>query len=128
MKNCVKILLLAAAFQSLTASADIPLKDNSELVGKWNLYAEAAKFDGEKKAVKVEWDFQKDGTLETISTDSVGRTKEMKIAIKYAVENGELKKQTTPGREKYESCKVIEKEGSNMVLKCTYLYFFLTKI
>jgi len=128
MKNCVKILLLAAAFQSLTASADIPLKDNSELVGKWNLYAEAAKFDGEKKAVKVEWDFQKDGTLETISTDSVGRTKEMKIAIKYAVENGELKKQTTPGREKYESCKVIEKEGSNMVLKCTYLYFFLTKL
>jgi len=121
-------LLLAAAFQSFTASADIPLKDNSELVGKWNLYAEAAKVDGEKKAVKVEWIFQKDGTLETISTDSVGRTKEMKIAIKYSVENGELKKQTTPGREKYESCKVIEKEGSNMVLKCTYLYFFLTKI
>ncbi len=128
MKNCVKLLLLAAAFQSFTASADIPLKDNSELVGKWNLYAEAAKVDGEKKAVKVEWIFQKDGTLETISTDSVGRTKEMKIAIKYSVENGELKKQTTPGREKYESCKVIEKEGSNMVLKCTYLYFFLTKI
>ncbi len=128
MKNCVKLLLLAAAFQSLTASADIPLKDNSELIGKWNLYAEAAKVDGEKKAVKVEWEFQKDGTLVTTATDSVGRTKEMKIAIKYAVENGELKKQATPGREKYESCKVVEKEGSNMVLKCTYLYFFLTKL
>jgi hypothetical protein len=52
----------------------------------------------------------------------------MKIAIKYSVENGEIKKQTTPGREKYESCKVVEKEGSKMILKCTYLYFFLTKI
>jgi hypothetical protein len=128
MKKYVKMLLLAAAFQSLTVNAEVLLKNNSELLGKWTLYAEAAKIDGEKKAVKVEWAFENDGTLLTTSTDSVGRTKEMKIAIKYFVENGEIKKQTTPGREKYESCKVIEKEGSNMVLKCTYLYFFLTKI
>ncbi|GAB6141305.1 hypothetical protein JCM14076_20340 [Methylosoma difficile] len=128
MKKYVKILLLAAAFQSFAANAEILLKDNSELLGKWNLHAEAAKIDGEKKAVKVEWEFEKDGTLLTTATDSVGRTKEMKIAIKYFVENGEIKKQTTPGREKYESCKVVEKNGSNMVLKCMYLYFFLTKI
>jgi hypothetical protein len=112
---------------AISAHAEVALKDNSDILGKWNLYAEAAKIDGEKKAVKVEWNFEKDGTLQTISTDSVGRTKEMKIAIKYFVENGEIKKQSTPGREKYESCKVIEKDGSNMTLKCTYLYFFLTK-
>lgn len=128
MKKYVKILSSAVIFLVFSANAEVALKDNSEIVGKWNLYAEAAKLDGEKKAVKVEWDFEKDGTLQTISTDSVGRTKEMKIAIKYYIENGEIKKQTTPGREKYESCKVIEKDDSKMVLKCTYLFFFLTRI
>jgi len=115
-------------FFALSANADVVLKDNTEILGKWNLYAEAAKLDGEKKAVKVEWDFNADGSLLTTATDSVGRTKEMKIAIKYYVEKGEIKKQTTPGREKYESCKVVEKSGDNMTLKCTYLFFFLTKI
>ncbi|WP_432741639.1 hypothetical protein ABXJ76_15265 [Methylobacter sp. G7] len=127
MNRYVKILPLVAIFFTLSANAEVALKDSSEILGEWNLYAEAAKLDGEQKAVKIEWEFKKDGTLQTTSTDSVGRTKEMKIAIKYSVENGEIKKQTTPGREKYESCKVVEKEGSNMILKCTYLYFFLTK-
>lgn len=128
MKKYVKILPLAALFFAFSANADVALKDNSEILGKWDLYAEATKLNGEQKAVTVEWDFKADGVLQTTATDSVGRTKEMKIAIKYTVENGEIKKQTTPGREKYESCKVVEKEGSKMILKCTYLYFFLTKI
>ena len=130
MKRYVKILPLAALFFafSFPADAEVALKDNSEILGKWNLYAESPKLDGEKKNVTVEWDFKADGVLQTTATDSVGRTKEMKIAIKYTVENGGIKKQTVPGREKYESCKVVEKEGSKMILKCTYLYFFLTKI
>jgi hypothetical protein len=128
MKRYVKILPLAVFFFAFSANAEVALKDNSEILGKWNLYAESPKLDGEKKNVTVEWDFKADGVLQTTATDSVGRTKEMKIAIKYAVENGEIKKQTVPGREKYESCKVVEKEGSKMILKCTYLYFFLTKI
>jgi hypothetical protein len=128
MKRYVKILPLAVFFFAFSVNAEVALKDNSEILGKWNLYAESPKLDGEKKNVTVEWDFKADGVLQTTATDSVGRTKEMKIAIKYAVENGEIKKQTVPGREKYESCKVVEKEGSKMILKCTYLYFFLTKI
>lgn len=128
MKKYIKILLLAASFFILSANADIALKDNSEILGKWNLYAEAAKLDGEKKAVTVEWDFKENGVLQTKATDSIGRTKEMNIAVKYSVADGEIKKQASPGREKYESCKVVEKNGSNMILKCTYLFFFLTKI
>jgi len=127
MKKCVKILPFVAIFFALSAQADVALKDNSEILGKWNLYAEAAKLDGEKKALTVEWDFKEDGTLQTTSTDSVGRTSEFKVALKYSVANGVIKKQATPGREKYESCRVVEKDGSKMVLKCTYLYFFLTK-
>lgn len=127
MKKYVKMLPLAAIFFTLSANADVQLKDKSEILGKWNLYAEAIKLEGEKKTITVEWDFKDDGTLETTATDSVGRTPEFKVNLRYAVEDGLLKKQLTPGREKYESCRVIEKDNSKMVLKCTYLFFFLTK-
>lgn len=128
MKKYVKILPLAALFFAFSANAEVALKDNSEILGKWKLYAEAAKLDGEQKPVTIEWDFKSDGVLQQTATDSVGRTKEMKIAIKYVIENGEIKKQAKPGQEKYESCKVIEKDGSKMILKCPFLYYFLTKI
>lgn len=113
---------------AFSAHAEVALKDNSEILGKWKLYAEATKLEGEQKPVTIEWDFKGNGVLKQTATDSVGRTKEMKIDIKYSVENGEIKKQTKPGKEKYESCKVIEKEGSKMILKCPFLYYFLTKI
>jgi hypothetical protein len=128
MKKYVKILPLAALFFAFSANAEVALKDNSEILGKWKLYAEAAKLDGEQKPVTIEWEFKQDGVLQQTATDSVGRTKEMKIAIKYVIENGEIKKQAKPGQEKYESCKVVEKEGSKMILKCPFLYYFLTKI
>ncbi|MCF8007105.1 MAG: hypothetical protein K9K84_06815 [Methylovulum sp.] len=128
MKNYIKLVLVVMALFGHSVFADVVLKDNSDILGKWKLTSEATKIDGEKKQVKVEWDFKSDGTLLTTSTDSVGRTKEMKIAVKYSIENGEIKKQTKPGQEKYESCKVLEKDGNNMVLKCMFLFYFLTKI
>ena len=127
MKKYVKILPLAALFFAFSANAEVALNGNSEILGKWKLYAEATKLDGEQKPVTIEWEFKEDGALLQTATDSVGRTGEMKIAIKYSVENGEIKKQTKPGQEKYESCKVIEKDGSKMILKCPFLYYFLTK-
>jgi hypothetical protein len=128
IKRYVKILPAAAFFFAFSANAEVALKDSSEILGKWKLYAEATKLDGEQKPVTIEWEFKGDGVLQQTATDSVGRTGEMKIAIKYSVENGEIKKQTKPGQEKFESCKVIEKEGSKMILKCPFLYYFLTKI
>ena len=129
MNRYVKILPFAALFFAFSANAaEVELKDSSEILGKWKLYAEAIKIDGEQKPVTIEWDFKDNGILKQTATDSVGRTKEMKIDIKYAVENGDIKKQTKPGQEKYESCSVVEKEGANMILKCPFLYYFLTKI
>ncbi len=126
MNRCVKILPLVAIFFTLSANADVELKDNSEILGKWNLHDEAVSLTSPKKAVTQEWEFKKDGTLISSATDVAGRISALKIALKYSIENGEIKKQSAPGREKYESCKVIEKEGSNMILKCAY-FFFLTK-
>ena len=70
MSRCVKILSLLALLVAFSANAEVTLKDNSEILGKWNLYAEAAKLDGEQKSVKVEWDFKEDGALLTTATES----------------------------------------------------------
>lgn len=128
IKKYLEILSLSAIFFALSAHADVILKDESEILGKWKVTAEAAKLDGEKKKVIVEWEFLPGGVLQTISTDSNGRTNEMHIPIQYRVEDGIIKKQVSPGREKFENCKVVEKTGSDMILKCPFLYFFLTKI
>jgi hypothetical protein len=128
IKKNVKLFLLAAVFLAPTVNAEVTLKDESEILGKWKLYAEAAKLDGEKKSLISEWEFKPGGVLQTTATDTRGRTKEMIIDLKYSVENGDIKKQTSPGREKYESCNVVEKNSSGMVLKCLYLYYFLTKL
>jgi hypothetical protein len=128
IKRYLGMLPVAAIFFALSAHADVILKDESEILGKWKVTAEAAKLDGEKKKVIVEWEFKGGGVLETIATDAGGRTNEMHIPIKYSVEDGVIKKQVSPGREKFEDCKVIEKNASEMILKCPFLYFFLTKI
>lgn len=128
IKKRTALLPLTAIFFALSAQADVFLKDNSDILGKWKVSAEASKLDGEKKSLTVEWNFKADGALETKATDGSGRTQEMNIAIKYFVENGEIKKQETPGREKYESCAVVQKDGDQMVLKCKFLYYFLTKL
>ena len=127
MKTIKTLLSLSALILAFSANAEIKLEDNSKIIGRWQVTAEAAALDKEKKALNVVWDFQKDGTLVAIGEDTRGRTKEMSIPIKYSVEDGVIKKQTVPGREKYEDCAVVEMEGKNMVLKCKFLYFFLTR-
>lgn len=126
IKNKILMILIAVFFAS-TSSAEVLLKDNTEILGSWSLYAEAAKLEGEKKKLDVQWDFKKDGVLQTKAIDSFGRTKSFEVTLKYSIEDGNIKKQSVPGREKYETCKVIEKSDSDMILKCTYLFFFLTK-
>lgn len=127
IKNGVKCLPLVTLLFATFAHADVVLKDSSEILGEWTVTAEALKIDGEKKAIKSAWEFKSDGTLVSVSTDSLGRTKEMTVAVKYAVEDGVIKKQLSPGREKYESCSVVQKAGSDMVIRCTNLFLFLTK-
>ena len=63
MNRCVKILPLVAIFFTLSANADVQLKDNSEILGKWNLHDEAVSLTSPKKAVTQEWEFKADGTL-----------------------------------------------------------------
>ncbi len=112
---------------SAQAAEDIKLKDNSEIVGKWNLYAEAIALHKEKVELFSEWEFTKDGTIHTRSNDRFGRTKTIKIDLKYAVENGVIMKQKTPGRSKMESCRVLELDRSKLTMKCTFVYLFFKR-
>ncbi|MFU8788881.1 MAG: hypothetical protein ACNA7G_07615 [Methylobacter sp.] len=127
MNKCVKILPLVAIFFTLSAHADVKLKDNSEILGKWNLHDEAVSLTSPKKAVTQEWEFKADGTLISSASDVAGRISALKIPLKYSIEDGDIRKQSAPGRDKYETCKVIEKEGASMILKCTYFFFFTKK-
>lgn len=127
MKTITSLLSLCAALIAFSANAEIKLQDNSKILGKWRVTGEALAIDKERKALNVSWEFQRDGTLMTVAEDSLGRTKEMDIAIKYRVEDGVIKKQSAPGREKYEDCAVIELDDKDMVLRCRSLFFFMTR-
>ena len=122
-----KLLPSIALLCAFTVDAEVMLKDSSEIQGKWNLYAEASTLDGEKKNVNIEWDFTQNGIIKTTATDTRGRTEEMKIDVAYKIEDGVIKKELAPGRGKFESCKVVDKSDTDMTIKCTFQYFFLTR-
>lgn len=128
MKTITTLLSLCLALAAASAQAEIKLADNSKILGKWQVTHESLALDREKKPLHVTWDFQKDGTLMTTGEDARSGIGEMSIPIKYSVADGVIKKQATPGREKYEDCAVVEMEGNSMVLKCKFLYFFMTRM
>ncbi len=128
MKTITTILLSAVlGLGASVAQADVSLADNSKILGKWKVTAESLGLDKQKKALSVSWEFQNNGNLRTVGEDTLGRTSEMDINIKYSVENGVIKKQVSPGREKFEDCSVVELEGNHMILRCKGLYLFMNR-
>lgn len=130
MKRTINILLIAAAasiaFSANAKDAVIKLEDNSRILGKWKLYAETAALHKEKKLVKNDWNFGADGILTSTSRDPrIGASKDVKV--KYFIEDGAIKKQQQPGREKYESCKVVKLEDNDMILHCKFNYYLFKK-
>lgn len=49
IKRYLMLLPVVAIFFAFSAHADVALKDESDILGKWKVNAEAAKLDGEKK-------------------------------------------------------------------------------
>ncbi len=126
----LKQTLLAAVALLLSVSAnaaEVKLEDNSLIKGKWTLYAEA--IDRHKEQVELfgVWDFRDNGVLNTVTSDRYGRTKNLEIDLTYKVENGVIKKQKTPGRSKMETCKAVELDDDNMILKCTFVHLFFKR-
>jgi len=113
-----------------SANADtIKLENSSKILGKWHVDAAAPALHKEKRAQDSIWNFKNNDTVVVSGKDVVsGRTGMMTIHLKYSIENGVIKKQSSPGRSKYETCAVTELTEKNMTLKCTYLYYFLSKM
>jgi len=149
MKKTIKTLLLSTLFLAFSAQAKeqtIELEDNSTLLHKWKILAEAPSLRKPGTEVNITWEFKKDGTLLTKATDSRARTGAMTIAVKYSIEDGVIKKQLKPSSDKTESCKVVDPQGEylkiqkrsgeklkikiedkHMILHCKYLYYYLEK-
>lgn len=126
----IKTLLLITAFFACTANAKetiIELEDESKILGKWKLYAEAAALHKDKTQVDSVWDFRKGGVLAATSRDR-RMTSSAEVKVKYSIENGIVRKQSQPGREKYEDCKVVKLEGKDMTMHCKFNYYFFTKM
>ncbi len=125
MKKIIIPILLASAFTA-HAEETIKLEDNSAILGKWTMYAETPALHKAKKEVNNEWKFSNDGFLYVVSRDPrLAAQKEIKV--KYSIEDGAIKKQFQPGREKYESCKVVKLEGKDMTLHCKYNYYLFRR-
>lgn len=130
MKKITTILSLAALLSAGSVNAEtIKLEDNAKILGKWHVDSAAAALHKERRAQDSIWEFKNDGTILTSGKDVVsGRTGMMTIKLKYSIEDGNIKRQMSPGREKYETCGVVELSDKDMTLKCTYLYYFLSKM
>lgn len=126
MKKNKIILMIASMLLASSVNAQVKLEDNSLILGKWDLYAEAPAMHKEKKAVKIQWEFKKGDELRTSGVDP--RTGgPFNVAVKYSIEDGAIKKQVQPGRSKTETCNVKKLDDKDMILQCKYLFFFLKR-
>ncbi|MCK4841712.1 MAG: hypothetical protein KAT04_07485 [Methylococcales bacterium] len=115
------------AFSANAKDVIIKLEDNSKILGKWRLYKETAALHKKAKEVKNDWKFNNNGILTSTSRDPrLGASKD--VNVKYFIEDGAIKKQMQPGREKYEMCKVVKLEAKDMILHCKYNYYLFTRL
>lgn len=128
LNTLLPALLLPLSF---AANAEVPLTE-ADILGSWKIDKESLKRDAPDEVTKelnTVWVFKKDGTMVGESTDSQAhaRIDKLRATVKYRVEDGKLIKQVSPGRSREEACIAEEKEGNKMVLKCSNIYFFMTK-
>lgn len=129
MKHLLKPLTLAASFLlafSANAEEIIRLENNKPILGKWIMYAETAALHKDKKQVHNEWTFGNDGKLAVISRDPRLDAPKL-IKVDYSIEDGVIKKQFQPGRNKFESCKLVKLEKTEMILHCKFNYYLFRK-
>jgi hypothetical protein len=130
MKKFLKLLPLALLLAITNVSAKskvILLDDNSEILGKWTVFAETAalhKIDNKK--LKNKWIFHKDGTLSSFGFDT-RLNGFVEVKVNYEIVDGFIIKQVQPSSPKTETCKVVKLKDDLMTLKCKYLYYLLKR-
>lgn len=130
MKRILTPLILAVSFLftfSANAEEIIKLENEKPILGKWMMYAETAALHKDKKEVQNEWTFSRGGVLSVVSRDPRIDAPKL-INVTYSIEDGVIKKQFAPGRQKFEFCKVVKLEGKEMILHCKFNYYLFKKM
>lgn len=125
-----KIMAAAVLMGSLGVSAwaDVALKDNSEIVGKWLLESVAPGLEKPKIPENRTWEFRADGTLVTSGFNRHLGGEDTR-QFKYEVADGKIKAEN-PGRPgKTLDYTVYQKTGDTLILQggVEGFYFFKKK-
>ncbi len=80
-------------------------------------------------SIDTTWAFDADGLMTSSSVDSdpYTRVSSFSATLNYRVEEGKLIKQVAPGRSTEDSCTAVEMNGADLLLKCRFRYYSLTK-
>lgn len=122
------VVIILTAFSATSAQAEVPLKDNSEIVGTWVLESVAPALGKPKIPENRTWEFRADGTLVT-SGFNRHFGKEDTQQFKYQIANGKIQADN-PGRPgKTLDYAVYEKKDDTMILQggLEGFYFFKRK-
>jgi hypothetical protein len=128
----IKLIIITSLMVPFTANAETAL-NQSDILGSWNLNWEANNPTGEGansgSNFETTWSFKSDGSMtsSSINFDPDTRVKNFSATLKYRIEDGKLIKQVAPGRSTEDSCAAVEMNGSDLLLKCRFRYFSLTK-
>ncbi len=127
MASALGILLLAGAF-SASVCADIALKDNTEVLGKWLLESVAPGLNKPKIEENRTWEFRADGVVVTSGYNRHLKQDDSQ-QFKYSIADGKIRAED-PGRPgKTMDYSVYEKTGDVLILKggIEGFYFFKKK-
>ncbi len=120
--------LSGAICASFSAWADVPLKDNKEILGQWVLESVAPSLNKPKIQENRTWEFRADGVVVTSGYNRhFGRDDTQQF--KYSIVDGKIKAED-PGRPgKHLEYTVYEKAGDSLILKggIEGFYFFKKK-
>jgi hypothetical protein len=113
---------------AFSAWADVALKDNTEIVGKWLLESVAAGINKPRIEENRNWEFRADGIAVTSGYNRHLKQNDSR-EFKYTIVDGKIKADD-PGRPgKTVDYAVYEKTGDSMILKggIEGFYFFKKK-
>jgi hypothetical protein len=127
MIRAIGLFLLLGSFSAMVG-AEVRLKDNSEILGKWLLTSVAPGLDKPKIPENRTWEFRADGVVVTSGYNRHFGGEDTQ-QFRYQVANGIIQAEF-PGRPgKTLDYKVYEKSGDTMILQggLEGFYFFTRK-
>jgi hypothetical protein len=125
---CAFWILLLSGANNGVAWAEVSLKDNTEILGKWLLESVAPGLEKPKIQENRTWEFRADGVVVTSGYNRHFKRDDSQ-QFNYTVTDGKIKAEDTGRPGKYLEYAIYEKSGDSMILKggMEGFYFFKKK-